>query len=63
METKVLSKKYVDENYVHKDKLRKKQYELTNLLTNGDNWGELTRHSINCAIKIIDELLEESEDK
>lgn len=55
METKVLSKKYVEENYVHKDRIR----EILNKLEN--------RKTIEYAKMLIEELLEqnkyESEDK
>ena len=63
METKLLSKKYVEENYVHKDKIRKSIRKVNKIIEafNGSDWEE-----INIYLEIkgwLKELLEESEDK
>lgn len=63
METKVLSKKYVEDNYVHKDRIRKSIQEVNKIIEafNVNDWEE-----INIYLEIkgwMQELLEESEDK
>ena len=73
METKVLSKKYVEDNYVHKDKLKElkniidKEYDksIIEFMRKKENFviDGAVAQTLNCVSGKIEELLEESEDK
>ena len=67
MENPVISREYVEKNYIHKDELRAKKQELEDYIQeNSDEqgyWGRITQEEIYTQIDIIDELLEETEDE